>query len=61
MQHLDPLLQHLYENTCNLLLKSSETVETYVCNIRFQRNIFMLLERMEAHWRVEFIGGSGPG
>jgi hypothetical protein len=61
MQHPDPLLQHLYENTCNLLLKTSETLEIYVCNMRFQCNIFMLLERMEARWRVEFIGGGGPG
>jgi hypothetical protein len=32
MQHLD---------------KTSETLETYTCNVRFQRNITLLLERIE--------------
>jgi hypothetical protein len=33
---------------------TSETLETYFCNMRFQRNISLLLRRMEARWRVEF-------
>jgi hypothetical protein len=37
-------------------LKTPKTFETYVYNIRFQRNIFLLLGRMEARRRVEFTG-----
>jgi hypothetical protein len=32
MQHLD---------------ETSETLETYICNVRFQRNVTLLLERIE--------------
>ena len=39
-------LQHTYEIL--------ETLEIYICNIRFQRNISLLLGRMEAHRRVKF-------
>jgi hypothetical protein len=40
--------------------KTSETLETYACNMRFQRNISLLLRRTEACRRVEFTWGSGP-
>ena len=36
--------------------KTSETLETYFCNMRFQRNISLLLRRMEARRYVEFTG-----
>jgi hypothetical protein len=41
-------LQHTSEKT--------ETLEIYVCNMCFQRNISLLLGRMEAHRRIEFTG-----
>jgi hypothetical protein len=47
-------------NTCNISLKHFKQIETYSCNIRFQRNIPLLLDRMEAHRCVMFTGGSGP-
>jgi hypothetical protein len=31
------------------LQHTSETLETYACNMRFQRNVTLLLERMKAH------------
>ena len=60
-------------NTCNIPIyfcnirmkhlqhtsKTSETLETYACNMCFQRNISLLLGRMEARRRVEFTGGGG--
>ena len=53
---------------CNIYMKhlqhTSETyeiLETYACNVRFQRNISMLLGRMEECTHVEFTGGSGLG
>jgi hypothetical protein len=39
--------------------KTSEIIETYSCNMRFQRNISLLLDRMEARRCVVFTGGSG--
>ena len=36
--------------------ETSDILETYACNIRFQRNTFLLLGGMEAHRRVEFTG-----
>jgi hypothetical protein len=45
MQHPNLFLQHPYE-----------ILETYVCNMCFQRNISLLLGRIEAHQRVEFTG-----
>jgi hypothetical protein len=36
---------------------TSETIETYVCNMHFQRNISLLLGRMEARQHIEFTGG----
>ena len=33
--------------------KTSKTLETYVCNMRFQHNIFLLLRQMEARRYVE--------
>ena len=46
---------------CNILMKhlqhpfeTSETLETYFCNMRFQRNISLLFGRMEARRRVKF-------
>jgi hypothetical protein len=39
-------LQHTFE--------TSETLEIYACNMRFQRNNSLLLGRMKDHWRVEF-------
>jgi hypothetical protein len=51
---------------CNIHLKhlqhtseTSETIKLYACNMRFQRNISLLLGRMKARWRVEFTGASG--
>jgi hypothetical protein len=45
---------------CNIHLKHlRHTSETYSCDMRFQRNISLLLSRMEAHHRVMFTGGSG--
>ena len=55
-------------NMCNILIyfcdihkkhlqhpfQTSETLETYFCNKRFQRNIFLLLEKMEARRLVKF-------
>jgi hypothetical protein len=41
-------LQHTFQ--------TPETLETYVCNMRFQRNISMLLRRMEARLCVEVTG-----
>jgi hypothetical protein len=41
-------LQHTFE--------TPETFETYVCNMRFQRNISLPLRRMEARRRVEVTG-----
>jgi hypothetical protein len=48
MQHLDLLLQHLDE-TLQHTSKTHETLETYTCNMRFQRNIYLLLRLMETH------------
>ena len=39
--------------------KTSETIETYSCNMCFQRNISFLLGRMEARRCVVFTGGCG--
>jgi hypothetical protein len=36
-------IQHLQRTS-----KTSKTLETYYCNMRFQRNIHLLLGRMEA-------------
>jgi hypothetical protein len=42
--------------------KMSEILQTYTWNIHFQRNISLLLERMEARQRVSTRGnGSGRG
>ena len=49
---------------CNIQMKHlqhiseiSETIEIYSCNMRFQRNISLLLGRMEARPYVVFSGG----
>jgi hypothetical protein len=47
-------------NTCNISLKHFKQIKTYSCNIRFQRHIPLLLDRMEAHRCMMFTGGSGP-
>jgi hypothetical protein len=45
---------------CNIYLKHlRHTSETYSCDMRFQRNISLLLGRIEAHHRVVFTGGGG--
>jgi len=41
------------------LQHTSETPEMYACNMRFQRNISLLLGRMEARRCVEFTGANG--
>ena len=46
-------MKHLQHTT-----KTSETIETYAWNMRFQRNIYLLLRTMKARRRVEFTGGS---
>jgi hypothetical protein len=55
-------------NFCNIDIKhlqhtyaTFETLETDACNMRFQRNISLLLGRMEARRRVEFIGAELAG
>jgi hypothetical protein len=40
------------------LKHTSETIETYSCNMHFQRNISLLLGIMEARRYVVFTGGS---
>jgi hypothetical protein len=40
--------------------KTSETIETYFCNMHFQRNVSLLLGKIEAHRCVVFTGGSRP-
>jgi hypothetical protein len=42
------------------LQHTSETIETYSCNMRFQRNTSLLLSKMEARRCVVFTEGSGP-
>jgi len=44
MQYPDLLLQHPSKTLATYI---SETSETYACNMRFQRNITLLLGRME--------------
>jgi hypothetical protein len=48
---------------CNIHMKhlqhTSETIETYSCNMCFEHNISLLLIRMETRCCVVFIGGSG--
>jgi hypothetical protein len=51
---------------CNINMKqlqhtseTSEAIETYSRNLRFQHNISLLLDRMEARRCVVFTGGSG--
>jgi hypothetical protein len=73
MKYLDQTLDHC--NMYNIAIyfynihmkhlqntyKTSETNETYSCNMRFQRNISLLLEgRMKARWCVVFTRGSSP-
>jgi hypothetical protein len=53
LQHGRKHLQHTSE--------TSETLETYVCNMRFQRNISLLLRRIESRCCVDFTGGCGLG
>jgi hypothetical protein len=43
--------EHLQHN-----FETSETLQTYSCNIQFQRNISLLFGRIEVHRRVEFTG-----
>ena len=40
--------------------ETSEIIETYSCNIRFQCNISLLLSRMETHRCVVFTGDNVP-
>jgi hypothetical protein len=51
LQHPDLLLQKQLQHT-------SETFETYACNMQFSANISLLLGRMEARRYIEFAGGS---
>jgi hypothetical protein len=58
MKHLEhTLTTYMYNhcNICNIQIKhlqhTSKTHEIYACNIRFQRNIYLLLGRMEARRR----------
>ena len=51
---------------CNIHMKNlqhtsetSKIIETYSCNMRFQLNISLLLDKMEARQCVVFTGGSG--
>jgi len=60
MQHPDILLQHQYE-TLATFSETFEILETYAYNMRFHRNISLLLARMETHRRVEFTRSSGIG
>jgi hypothetical protein len=53
VQHRNICMKHLQH--------TSETLETHACNMRFQRNISLLLGRIEARRRVEFTRRSGPG
>jgi hypothetical protein len=46
MQHPDLFLQNPYE-TLTTYLKKTKTLETYACNTCFQRNVILLLGRME--------------
>ena len=48
MQHSDLLLQNIYIQQLQHTSETSETLETYYCNMRFQRSIRLLLERIEA-------------
>ena len=50
------ILTYFYNNNIKYLQYTFEIFETYICNICFQRNISLLLGRMEAHRRVEFTG-----
>jgi hypothetical protein len=72
MKHLEPTLATYMYNYCNmcnipinihmkhlqLTSETSKIIETYACNMHFQRNISLLLRRMEARRRVEFTRGS---
>jgi hypothetical protein len=56
MKHLKQILAtYVY----NHLYHTSETSETYTRNMRFQRNISLLLGRMQARRHMEFTGASG--
>jgi hypothetical protein len=51
---------------CNIYIKymqhtskTSETIETYFCNVRFQHNISLLFGKMEARRCLVFTRGSG--
>jgi hypothetical protein len=72
MKHLERTLATYVYNHCNIcnisvsfcnihmkhLQHTSETSETYSCNMRFQHNISLLLDKMEARRCVVFTGGS---
>jgi hypothetical protein len=51
---------YFYNIRIKYLQHTSKTTETYYCNMCFQRNIPLLLGRMEAHQCAVFTGGSGP-
>ena len=53
-------LQHIHTKHLQHTSETSEPIETYSYNMRFQRNISLLLGRMEARQYVVFTGGSGP-
>ena len=59
MQHLD-LFCNIHKKHLQYTFETYETLETYACNMRFQRNIFLVLGRLEARWCAEFTGRNGP-